>query len=86
MTHYLLPVENEDAFSGDFGLKRVLDNKNKWVNLGDAEGEVNTYDKGTTILVYNNKAYQIYKDYVFITEKVRVYIGIDFNLSTDQLN
>ena len=53
------------------------------VVVGEAKDEVNTYDKGTTVLVYKGNCYNIHKDYVSIDEKFRVYIGIDMNLSTD---
>lgn len=84
MTYYLMPLTKEESKdSRKKGYRYAIENKSRWVNLGEAKDEVNTYDKGTTVLVYKGNCYNIHKDYVSIDEKFRVYIGIDMNLSTD---
>lgn len=38
--------------------------------------EVNTYDKGTSRLLYNNVVYTIKKDYTDLSNKRRIYMGV----------
>lgn len=86
MKHYLFPLTfEEQEIAANKGYRYAIQNKKRWVELGEAEGEINTYDRGTTNLVYKNVVYNIHKDYVNIDEQYRVYIGCDMNLSYDRL-
>lgn len=84
MEYYLMPLTKEESKDArKKGYRYAMENKSRWVPLGEAKEEVNTYDKGTTVLVYKGTAYNIHKDYVSIDEHFRVYIGDNMNLSTD---
>ena len=86
MKYYLFPLSfKEQENPANKGFRYALENKSRWVEMGEAQGEVNTYDRGTTNLVYKKVAYNIFKDYVSIDENYRVYIGCDLNLSYDRL-
>ena len=87
MRYFLFPLTfKEQDNPSNKGYRYALENKSRWIDMGEAKDEVNTYDRGTTNLVYKNVAYNIFKDYVNIDEKYRVYIGCDMNLSYDRLS
>lgn len=86
MKYYLFPLSKEEHITpANKGYRYALENKSKWVDLGEVKDEVDTYDKGTTVLVYKNVVYNIFKDYVNIDEKYRVYIGCDLDMTYDRL-
>ena len=75
MKYYAYLLSKEDIKDGrKKGLAYAIKNKNKWVDISAVKDEINTYDKGTTVLCYKQTAYNIYKDYVSIDEQYRVYI------------
>lgn len=87
MKYFLFPLTfKEQDNPANKGYRYALENKSRWIDMGEAKDEVNTYDKGTTNLVYKNVVYNIFKDYVSIDENYRVYIGCDMNLSYDRLS
>lgn len=65
------------------GIQYALRNRSKWVDIAAIKDEYNTYDKGTTCVFYNGRAYNVYKDYVCLDEEYRLYICADMNLSSD---
>ena len=84
MKYYDYLLSKEDIKDGrKKGLAYAIKNKNKWVDISAVKDEINTYDKGTTVLSYKQTAYNIYKDYVSIDEQYRVYIceerGYDYH-------
>lgn len=83
MDYYLFPLtEKESADPSCLGWAYAKQNESRWVK-SDGMKEVNTYDKGTTHIVYENKAYIMHKDYVDISNNKRVYIGKFSQLGTD---
>ena len=85
MKYYLMPLTNEESMKPkNKGFAFALNNRDRWVELGDAKDEVNTYDRGTTVPVYKNIPYNIFKDYVSIDEEYRVYIGCQMNYDYDR--
>lgn len=86
MKYYLMPLTNTEQLQPkNKGFAFALNNKDRWIEMGDAKDEVNTYDRGTTVLVYKNIPYNIFKDYVSIDEQYRVYIGCQMNYDYDRL-
>lgn len=86
MKYYLLPIENKDATNNKMmGLKYIMANEDQWIPIDPVKDEFNTYDRGTTVLVYKNKVYQIYKDYVIIDKQLRIYVGRDFSFENDKV-
>lgn len=84
MKYFLMPITNEEMKkSGTLGFAYASKNKDKWIAIDDIKDEINTYDRGTTVLVVNNVTYNIHKDYVNVTEKYRLYIGCDFKSGND---
>jgi len=54
----------------------VKNNESRWVNIDEFCQEIPTYDKGNSSFIYNNELYFIYRDYLDINEKQRVYVGV----------
>ena len=64
MTYYFFPLtEEETKDPNKLGYGYALKNQSRWIASADL-GEVNTYDRGTTHIVYDGHAYMIHKDYV----------------------
>ena len=84
MTYYFFPLtEEETKDPTKLGYGYALKNKDRWI--GDQNlVEVNTYDRGTTHIVYNDQVYFIHKDYLDITNNLRVYVGRYSVLGADQ--
>lgn len=75
MTYYFFPLTKEEANSPiKTGFTYMMENKSRWIESADLL-EINTYDRGTTHIVFEEVPYLIYKDYLDITNKQRIYIG-----------
>lgn len=87
MTYYLFPLTIEETKNPKKkGWDYCLKNKSKWVKLGDWSGVLlDTYDRGESNIVHKNRVYMIHRDFINIDEDYRVYIGLDNNLSVDQV-
>ena len=84
MKYYAYLLDNDGFQDGrKKGLAYALKHKSDWVDIAAVKDEINTYDKGTTVLTYKDTAYNIYKDYVSIDGEYRVYIcenrGYDYD-------
>jgi hypothetical protein len=87
MDYFLMPLTAEESKNPENkGFAYALSNKSRWVNINEVKDEFNTYDKGTTVLIYANKVYNVFKDYVNVTEKYRIYIGCDLDASYDDIS
>ena len=83
MKYYFFPLTPEECnVPSKTGLTYAVEQKDRWVET-DVLIEVNTYDRGTTHLVNDGKAYMIYKDYVDLTNQYRLYIGKPSMLGAD---
>lgn len=79
MKYYFLPLKlSESKIPSNFGWKFVHANEGRLV-ASDALIEVNTYDRGTTRILYDNVVYFIKKDFVDISNNRRIYVGIPAN-------
>lgn len=84
MKYFLMPITKEEIKkSGTLGLAYAVKNKSKWIAIDNIKDEINTYDRGTTVLVVNDICYNIHKDYVNVSESYRLYIGCDYKSSND---
>ena len=79
---YLTPEESHDGKK--FGLKFAMENKDRWEDISDTTYELQTYDRGLTQLVHENKVYMIQRDFVFVDTKERLYILKCFNSKDDE--
>ena len=79
---YLTPEESRDG--KNFGLKFAMENKDRWEDISDTTYELQTYDRGLTQLVHENKVYMIQRDFVFVDYKERLYILKCFNSKDDE--
>ena len=79
---YLTPEESRDG--KNFGLKFAMENKDRWEDISDTTYELQTYDRGLTQLVHENKVYMIQRDFVFVDDKERLYILKCFNSKDDE--
>lgn len=83
MDYYLFPLTEEESMDPCcLGWAYAKEHEDRWV-LSEGMKEVNTYDKGTTHIVHENKVYIMHKDYVDITANKRVYVGKYSQLGTD---
>lgn len=84
MTYYFFPLTKEETQDPNkLGYGYALQNKDRWIESSFLS-EVNTYDRGTTHIVYDGQAYFIHKDYVDISNNSRVYVGRFSVLGADQ--
>lgn len=75
MKYYFFPLKpSELKIPACHSYEFVHANEDRFVET-DVLIEVNTYDKGTSRLVYNDVVYQIKKDYVDLSGQRRIYIG-----------
>lgn len=86
MKYYLMPLTNKEKNDLNCkGYKFAINNRDRWVAIDDVKDEINTYDRGTTVLVHDDVVYDIFKDYINIDEQYRVYIGCDLNQQYDRV-
>lgn len=88
MHYYLMPLtieESKDSVKKQ-GYGYAVQHKDRWITIDNVKDEINTYDRGTTVLVYNDRVYQIKIDFTNINDNYRVYIGLDMNMDSDDKN
>lgn len=87
MKYYILPVKREDyeknPLIAGYGYIRehpdeLIENTSEAIN-----NELNTYDKSTTYVVYNDDVYSLHKDYVDISNDKRIYVIISKDYGVD---
>lgn len=84
MKYYFFPTtEKECKDPVKLGYGYALANKDRWIETDDLI-EVNTYDRGTTHITYQGIAYIIHKDYVDISNHIRIYVGKPTMFGADQ--
>lgn len=75
---YIFPLTEKEAASPNLtGIKLIMENQGRLVEvpeLGYADFNLNNYDMGRNLVVYENKAYEIWKDYSDITNKKRYFM------------
>lgn len=69
---YLTKDETKDG--RNLGLKFVLENKDRWEDIDNSTYELQTYDKGTSQIVHENKLYMIHRDFIFVDNAERVFL------------
>lgn len=75
---YIFPLTKEEILNPHItGLKLIMNNQNRLIkadSLGYADFNLNNYDKGRNLIVYENVVYEIFKDYSDITNNKRYYM------------
>lgn len=70
-----LYLTKEETRNGrNLGLRFVLENKDRWEDIADTTYELQTYDKGTSQIVHNNKLYMVHRDFIFVDSAERVFL------------
>lgn len=86
MKHYLFPLTKEETkIAANKGYKYCLANRSRWVDIEATHESHDTYDRGTTYMVYKNIVYYIHRDFTSVDEGFRVYVGCNFDLDTDRI-
>lgn len=73
----------KSASQMDRGFKNALANKSSWEEYNFPVDDINTYDRATTMVVKDDKVYEVFKDYVNVTDAYRVYICVESDLETE---
>ena len=74
MQYFIFPLTFSEAHTPTkVGYSYIKKNEGRLVNFPDLV-EVNTYDRGTTRIIYEDVVYQIKKDYVDLSGKRRIYL------------
>ena len=74
MQYFIFPLTISEAHTPTkVGYSCIKKNEGRLVNFPDLV-EVNTYDRGTTRIIYEDVVYQIKKDYVDLSGKRRIYL------------
>ena len=75
---YIFPLTVEELGQPNkTGFKLIMENQNRLVeapDLGYNDFNLNNYDKGRNLIVYENVVYEIYKDYSDITNRKRYFM------------
>ena len=75
---YIFPLTEKELQNPNIlGIKLIMNNQNRLVEvpeLGYADFNLNNYDMGRNLIVYENKAYEIFKDYSDLTNKKRYFM------------
>lgn len=87
LTYYILPLTKEETLKGgpSFGLKSVMEKKDRWVNVDYASYEMQTYDRGYTTVVYQNKLYFFQRDFILLDTKERVFLLVTRDSELDKI-
>lgn len=87
MEYYILPLSKEEHMKGGVahGFKYVKEHENDWVLFNGSNYELQTYDRGYTQVVYENKVYMIIKDYIIIDENKRVFVLGTLDTEVDRI-
>ena len=81
---YLTKDETKDG--KNLGLKFVLKNKDRWEDISHSTYELQTYDKGCSQVVHNNKLYMIHRDFIFVDTQERVFLCKCYDAEVDTYN
>ena len=74
MQYFIFPLTISEAHTpAKVGYSYIKKNEGRLVNFPDLV-EVNTYDRGTTRIIYEDVVYKIKKDYVDLSGKRRIYL------------
>lgn len=75
---YIFPLTKEECNSPNItGYPYIMKNKDRLVeaeSLGYADFNLNNYDKGRNLIVYNDVVYEIFKDYSDISNNARYFL------------
>jgi hypothetical protein len=86
---YIFPVtEKESAQPNLLGYKLIMENPDRCIeapDLGYGDFCLNNYDMGRNLIVYENKVYEIFKDYSDITNKKRYFLLRPVLRGSDQM-
>lgn len=75
MQYFIFPMKISEAHTPTkVGYSYIKENEGRLVSFADLGVEVNTYDRGTTRLVYEDVVYQIKKDYVDLSGNRRIFL------------
>ena len=87
---YIFPLTEEESLRpNNIGLRLIMSNQTRLVEvpeLGYADFNLNNYDMGRNLIVYENRAYEIFKDYSDITNKKRYFILRPLVRGSDLMN
>ncbi len=79
MKYYFFPLKlSETRVPSNLGWNFVHENIDRLVE-SEVLIEVNTYDKGTTRILYKDVVYTIKKDFVDLSNSRRIYLGVPAN-------
>ena len=75
---YIFPLTKDEINSPNIcGYPFIMKNQGRLIeaeSLGYADFNLNNYDKGRNLIVYNDVVYEIYKDYSDITNNKRYFL------------
>ena len=75
---YIFPLTEEETKTPNrIGIKLIMENQNRLISaddLGYADFNLNNYDMGRNLIIYENKAYEIWKDYSDLTNRKRYFV------------
>ena len=75
---YIFPLTKDEINSPHItGFPYIMKNQNRLIeapSLGYADFNLNNYDKGRNLIVYDDVVYEIYKDYSDITNNKRYFL------------
>lgn len=69
-------LESEANNASNLGWGFIMKNESRLVEFEVLGTELNTYDKGTSSIVYNNTVYRIHKDYTDVSNSRRIWLGV----------
>lgn len=86
---YIFPLTIEElAKPNILGLKLIMENQDRLVeapDLGYNDFNLNNYDFGRNLIVYENVVYEIFKDYSDLTNKKRYFMLKPLTRGCDQM-
>ena len=75
---YIFPLTEEELKQPHLlGAKLIFKNQSRLVeapDLGYSDFNLNNYDMGRNLIIYDNKVYEIFKDYSDITNRKRYFL------------
>lgn len=85
MKYYLFLLTKAESEDGNKkGFAYAKKKQSSWIEISDKEPLV-TYDRGSTHIVYDDKVYHIYKDYINFKENYRVFVCVMKDLQSDDV-
>ena len=86
---YIFPLTEKEIKQPQLlGYKFMMENKDRLVEadtLGYNDFNLNNYDMGRNLIVYENKVYEIFKDYSDITNNARYFLLKPILRGSDQV-